>query len=106
MSETNKKPLEIELIRYGELVLGKITHQDESLRGMGEFRASNGVMIRSIEIPQIEENLLFIRGMSTHKDDVIMNYYAYDPTNAMLMIKKINDAVEELCEVRKNGSNR
>lgn len=101
MSETNKKPLEIELIRYGELVLGKITHQDESLRGMDEFRASNGVMIRSIEIPQIEENLLFIRGMGTHKDDVIMSYYAYDSTKAMLMIKKINDAVEELCEVRK-----
>lgn len=65
-----KKLLEIELFEYGgTLLVGRILHQDESLRGKGTIYDRDYFVVKSTSNPAFEESSLYIRGGSREFDD-------------------------------------
>lgn len=67
---SDKKMLDIELFVYGEtLLVGKILHQDESLRGRKEIYKSEGFYVSSSSNPAMSYNTLYIRGSDASRDN-------------------------------------
>ena len=82
------KKIEIELFRYRNLLFGKVLCMDESLRGAGTLYEGKLVDIKSSGIPDLEENILFVRGTTKSYDD---NIFAYDYSNEEEAIRAATD---------------
>ena len=63
--------LKLEVYQYENVVLGKVLHMDESLRGTGTLAAIVGFKISSSTAPSIGSDSLFVRGSERSADDKV-----------------------------------
>ena len=95
--------LKIKFWRIENVILMKILEQgDEIERGRFEFKASNGVKLRSVTYPQICTSELFIQGKfeSFDKDVEICTYNTSEEAKACLKsyveaVKEYNDSLQQ-----------
>lgn len=88
--------LKLELFRYGNLVVGKVLEQAEELRGRKNIVGKNGFVIGSINLPELNDEKLFIRGNYPAQDDrCFFNYYTTE-TKAIEICKTIAELVDEI----------
>lgn len=63
--------LEIKFWRFGNSIVMKVLNQGEEIeRGNFEFKASNGIVIKSDSCPSMEGKCLFVRGSNKEFDDM------------------------------------
>lgn len=100
--EIRMKKLEIELYRYGNLVFGKILHQDESLRNMERIVEKNNFKIESSSGPALYGTKLFICGENKRFDNDIFYYHYCDKETATKICKTIKECVDWINKTEKN----
>lgn len=98
MTEQQRK-LEVEFKRYKNFIMAKIIHQDENIRGMRNFKARNGVCIKSSVRPELFPMELYIRGNNKNYDDSVMFWFSSEKKEAENIITNLRSAIEEFNEV-------
>ena len=73
--EEEKDKLVVELIQHDNVVVARIVHQDESLRGNSNIYSSTQLKITSGDYAEISESYLCVRGRTKTKDN---NYFCYN----------------------------
>jgi hypothetical protein len=94
-----KNKLEIELYRIDNLVLGRVTHMDEELRGTGSLAKKGGqgdFGIVSSATSELRARQLFVRGDGKRSDNQRFSYAYGTPEQADKVCKIIRELVNEI----------
>ena len=97
------RKLVLKIGRVQTLVLGWVVHQDESLRRTGILDPAfigeaDGFEIRSGTRPQLDSNILYVRGMDVEKDNMVF-FYGYATEDAAInAVRKIKTIVKKVNE--------
>ena len=72
IAEAADHSLKVAFRRVDNLVQARIVHQAEGLRGIGSVGEVDGYSIRASSQPELQTNLLYIRGTGTDMDDSVV----------------------------------
>ena len=88
--------LKIKFWRIENVILMKILQQgDEIERGRFEFKASNGVSLRSATTPAAAYNIIYLRGNSKESDETVSAYGCITNEGAKARLKTYIEAIKE-----------
>lgn len=77
----------------------QVLHQDESLRCMVNFTATNDVRIRSVNYPHIEDHgakpIIFIRGRCTEVDNNVTSFDFFERERCVKAYNEMHEALTE-----------
>lgn len=93
----NKK-IEIELFRYENLLFGKVLYMDESLRDVGTLYEGKSVEINSVGSPDLNRNVLFVRGVNKSCDNDVFKYTYYSEKEAIEVAQDIRNGINFINE--------
>ncbi len=90
--------LEVNIWRKGRNVMAEIVHQDEGLRTYKIIVSSydEKYHIESCDCPEIDKNVLFIRGRNSDRDIKISTRYFNTEQLAIDWCKNINELIDEI----------
>lgn len=87
--------LKIKFWRLENIIFMKILEQDENLRGMGDWvDAETGLVIKSVNTPDLAHNTIFIRGVIGDDDNKISVCQYETEKKAIQELKKIGTAIK------------
>lgn len=94
------KMLDIELFVYEDtLLMGRILHQDESLRNTGTRKtiySNNGFFIDSYNVPMMTTDGLYIRGVISQKDNLPLYQHFNTSEKLEEYVYKLEKALAEI----------
>ena len=103
MPTKKENKLEVQFQQFGHIVIGKVLHQDESLRSTDIHKSKDiytkgTVNIRSSQEPAIVVSVLYIRGTTKTKDN---QYFVKPFLNEAEAARWITNATDAINEVNK-----
>lgn len=91
--------LKIKFWRIENIILMKILEQGDEIergkRGKFEFKASNGVSLRSVTNPAVSYDIIYLRGDSKELDETVSAYDCITNEGAKARLKSYVEAVKE-----------
>lgn len=92
------KKIEIELFRYGNLLFGKVSHIDDSLREIGILYEGDKINISSTYYPTLNDKELFVRGSVTSFDNNVFQHLFKNEETAIEVAKNIKNGINFINE--------
>ena len=90
--------LKIKLWRIENVILMKIFEQNSLIRKeLTPFTATNGIRIRSADYPQLEYDVIYLRGVPEN-DQMISVFHCATPAQAKRKLDLYKEALEEFVE--------